>query len=199
MSWSNRLCRTEVETKAAMLNAAANALNAIHLMCPVTRVQSSECRLLDSCRTSKLEELSHVVRSLHWPPVCQKAITVGFWRPERFMDRFYFWSSAPFWTIIICSSLFLQPFVFYTKHYALPCCWRMLHKETSRLLEYSENVDGANYTELQSWFKCQPRHPLHSGFSCTHSWLLNSYLVWLFVVSLNPFPGFLNRYIMTTV
>lgn len=41
-----RLCRTEVKTKAAMLNAAANALNAIHLMCPVTRVQSSECRCL---------------------------------------------------------------------------------------------------------------------------------------------------------
>lgn len=63
--------------------------------------------LLDSCRTRKVEELSPVVRT----------ITVGFWRPERFMDRFYFWSSAPFWTIIICLSLFLQPFVFHTKHY----------------------------------------------------------------------------------
>lgn len=133
-----------------MLNAAANALNVIHA---VTQVQSSECCCLTRAGPGRwrssvpLSELSllgfDVLNGL---------------RTDFISDLLLHSEPSSYARLFSCNpSCFIRNIM-----------KRMLHKETSRLLEYSENVDGANCTELQSWFKCQPRHPVHSGFSYTH-------------------------------
>lgn len=54
-----------------MSNTAVGAWSVIHVIRQATAVYFRTL-LLESCRTKRVDNLSPVLRSLHWPPVCQR-------------------------------------------------------------------------------------------------------------------------------